>query len=134
MFEHINWLAVIVATLASFMIGALWYSEALFAKPWRRALGLTMDDLRSGHVGRTFLTAFVAMFIAAIGFSLVLGDASGWKVGLHWGLIVGLLIASPALALHNAFERKPFSFWAINAGYSSITFAVYGLIIGAWPS
>ena len=96
-------------------------------------LGLSDDDLRSGHVGRIFLVAFIAMLVAAIGFSLLLGEQAGWREGLHWGLVVGLLLVAPALAVHNAFERRPFYFWAINAGYSAVTFVVYGLVLGAWP-
>lgn len=134
MLEHINWLAVLVATLSSFLIGAVWYSPLMFARPWQRALGLSDEDLRSGNVGKLFLTAFVAMFVAAIGFSIALGDQNGWRFGLHWGLIIGLLVVAPALAVHNAFERRPFHYWLINAGYSALTFVVYGLIIGAWPA
>ncbi|MGK7296109.1 MAG: DUF1761 domain-containing protein [Candidatus Wenzhouxiangella sp. M2_3B_020] len=133
MFEHIHWLGVLVATTASFAIGAVWYSPLLFAGPWQRALGLSDDDLRSGHVGRIFLVAFVAMLVAAIGFSMLLGEAAGWREGLHWGLVSGLLLVAPSLAVHNAFERRPFHFWAINAGYSTVTFIVYGLILGGWP-
>lgn len=133
MFEHVNWLAALIATLASFVIGALWYSPLMFAGPWQRALGMSEEELRSGHVGRIFLAAFIAMLVAAVGFSIVLADAGGWRSGLHWGLIVGLFLVAPSLAVHNAFERRPFHYWAINAGYSTVTFAIYGLILGAWP-
>ena len=133
MFEQIQWLGVLVATAASFAIGAVWYSPLLFAGPWQRTLGLSDDDLRSGHVGRIFLVASVAMLVAAIGFSMLLGEAAGWREGLHWGFVVGLLLVAPSLAVHNAFERRPFHFWAINAGYSAVTFIVYGLILGGWP-
>ena len=133
MLDSINWLGALVATLASFVIGALWYSPLLFARPWQRALGMSEEDLRSGPVGRIFLAAFLAMLVAAIGFSIVLGETAGWRYGLHWGLIVGLCLVAPSLAVHNAFERRPFHYWMINAGYSTVTFVVYGLILGAWP-
>lgn len=132
MFEHVNWIGAFVATLASFVVGAVWYSPLMFATPWRRALGTSEEELRSGNVGRIFGAAFLAMLVAAIGFSLLLGEASGWREGLHWGLIVGLLVVAPSLAVHNAFERRPFHYWVINAGYTSVTFAIYGLILGAW--
>lgn len=133
MFEHINWVGVLVATVASFIIGGLWYSPLLFARPWQRALGLSDEQLRSGKVGGIFLTAFIAMAIAAIGFSMLLGESTNWKEGLHWGLIIGLLFVAPMLAVHNAFERRPFHYWLINAGYSSLSFVIYGLILGLWP-
>lgn len=32
---QINWLAVIVATIVYFALGALWYSPVAFGKPWQ---------------------------------------------------------------------------------------------------
>ena len=33
LFSNLNWLAIAVAAIAYFMIGGLWYSKMLFAKP-----------------------------------------------------------------------------------------------------
>lgn len=134
MFEHVNWIGALVASVAVFLVGAVWYSPLMFARPWQRALGLSDEDMRSGNVGRIFLSAFVAMVVAAIGFSMLLGEAAGWREGLHWGLIIGLLFVATSLAIHNAFERRPFYYWAINAGYNLLQFVLYGLILGAWPT
>lgn len=131
--EDINWLGALVAAVAAFIAGALWYSPLLFAGPWQRALGLSDEALRSGGVGRIFFLAFVAMFIAAAGFSLVLGKGAGLGMGFHWGLGVGLLFVATSLAIHNAFERRPLYYWAINAGFNLIQFLIYGLVLGAWP-
>lgn len=133
MFESVNWLGALVASVVVFLIGAVWYSPLMFAKPWQRALGLTEDDMRSGNVGRIFLSAFVAMVVAAIGFSMLLGNGAGWREGLHWGLIVGLFFVATSLAIHNAFERRPLYYWAINAGYNLLQFVIYGVVLGAWP-
>ena len=35
-----NWLAVVVATVAFFVVGAIWYT-ALFGKIWQREVGLS---------------------------------------------------------------------------------------------
>lgn len=48
MLEHINWLAVLVATLSSFLIGAVWYSPLMFARPWQRALTFVVYGLIIG--------------------------------------------------------------------------------------
>ncbi len=37
---EINYLAVVVAALGSFLLGGLWYSPALFGKVWQREAGL----------------------------------------------------------------------------------------------
>ncbi len=133
LFEHINWLGALVSAVVAFVLGAIWYSPLMFARPWQRALGLTDEEIRSGHVGRTFAAAFVAMVVAAAGFSLVLGQGAGIATGLHWGLGIGLLFVATSLAIHNAFERRPLYYWAINSGFNLVQFLVYGLILGAWP-
>jgi len=44
-FAGIQWLTVVVAAVAAFIIGALWYS-VLFAKPWVAAMGKTEAELK----------------------------------------------------------------------------------------
>ncbi len=41
---NINWLAVLLAALAGFIVGGLWYS-VLFAKVWQREAGVTDEQL-----------------------------------------------------------------------------------------
>lgn len=36
--REINYLAVLVAALANFFLGALWYSPVMFAKPWSKMI------------------------------------------------------------------------------------------------
>ena len=38
---EISWIAVVVAAIACFLLGGLWYSPALFGKAWQREAGLT---------------------------------------------------------------------------------------------
>ena len=42
--SDINWLAVLVAALAYFILGAIWYSKALFAPKWAKLVGLEMNS------------------------------------------------------------------------------------------
>jgi hypothetical protein len=65
---NINWLAVLLAAVASFIVGGLWYS-VLFAKVWQREAGLTDDQLKRGtaqvFVGSFLLTVVMAVVLAA---------------------------------------------------------------------
>lgn len=47
-FSNINYLAAGVAALASFALGALWYSPVLFGKTWQKDLGFTGEYLKEG--------------------------------------------------------------------------------------
>src|SRR3989475_8990130 len=44
---NVNVLAVIVAALATFVLGAVWYSPVLFAKQWMQAHGYTPEQLEA---------------------------------------------------------------------------------------
>ncbi len=43
---EVSYLAVIVAALSAFLLGGLWYSPLLFAKPWMAAAGITEEQTR----------------------------------------------------------------------------------------
>ena len=43
-FGELNWLAVIVAGLAYYGLGAVWYTNALFGRQYRTALGLDPEE------------------------------------------------------------------------------------------
>jgi hypothetical protein len=49
-------LPILVAALAAFLIGALWYSPVLFAKAWVRANGYTPEKLAAmqANAGRAY--------------------------------------------------------------------------------
>lgn len=40
----LNWLAVLVATIAFFALGGVWYSNALFGKQWTEAVAWEMSE------------------------------------------------------------------------------------------
>ena len=40
-----NWPAILAATVAGMLLGALWYSPLLFGKAWMRALGKTEAEV-----------------------------------------------------------------------------------------
>ena len=70
---EINWLAVFVAALASFLLGGIWYSKALFGKAWQRETGLTDEALARGNMAKIFGLSFVLAFLAAWNFANFLG-------------------------------------------------------------
>jgi hypothetical protein len=50
---QINWLAVLLAFVASMAIGFVWYMPAVLGNRWMAAIGKTEDDLKdiSGGAG-----------------------------------------------------------------------------------
>ena len=45
----VDYFAILVAALSSFMLGGIWYSKALFKNAWLESIGLTDLDLQSAN-------------------------------------------------------------------------------------
>ena len=128
----VNWVAVIVATVAAFILGAIWYSKALFGNVWMQEVGLTEENVQNANMAKTFGTTFALQLLAAIALSAFLGEGSNWLEGLHTGLWIGLFWVATAYGVTYLFEQRSLRLWMINAGYFVVWYAVLGTIIGAF--
>jgi hypothetical protein len=131
-FVEINWLSVIVATLAAFAIGGLWYSPLFVGKAWQSELKLSDADIKAANMPMIFGLTFVLNFISAIVLDMFIGRAGTLKDGLFAGLLVGVAWIATSLGTNYLFARKSFKLFLIDATYFIIYFAVMGLILGAW--
>lgn len=131
--SSINWLAVLVAALATFLLGGLWYSPILFAKSWQKAAGVTDEQLKSANMGMIFGIAFIFSLIMATNLAFYLADPA---TDLTWGMTAGFLAGFGWVFLSIGtlmlFERRPWSYLLINGGYFVVSFVVMGAIIGGW--
>lgn len=127
----INWLAVIVAAVATFALGALWYGPVV-GKAWMRASGMTEEKAASASMGMTFGLAFVLQLVAAIALAMFIGPDATAGAGLFAGFMTGAFFVSTALGVVYLFERRPAILWAIDGGYQVLAFSLMGTIIGAW--
>ena len=128
----VNWLAMLVAALSGFVIGALWYGP-LFGKVWMRLTGMTKEKGAQANMAVTFGGAYVLNLIAALGIATVSVDHTGVWFALHAGLLGAFFFVAPALGVIYLFEQQPFRLWLVNAGYQVVNFAAMGALIGAWP-
>ncbi len=124
----INWLAVLLAAVSTFVIGGLWYS-LLFAKPWQKAAGVTDEQLKSG-APRIFIGSFLLAFVMAASLAAFIGKG-GVAFGTFAGLAAGLTFVAAAFGINYLFERRSLRLFAINASYNIVAFTLMGVIIGA---
>ena len=128
----INHLAVIVAALSDFVVGALWYSPLLFATAWMKVNNLTAEDLKKGNPAVTYTVVLVLSLIISYNLAFFLGNP---ETDTTWGLTAGFLAgvwAAAAMAIVALFEKRSVKYMLINGGYVLIAFTVKGLILGAW--
>lgn len=129
---QLNYLAILAAALSTFAIGGLWYSPALFGKPWMRANGFTEESLKGGNMMKIFGLAFFLGLIAAINLAMFMGQEDNPAMGALWGFLAGFGWVATFIGTHYLFERKSFTLFLINAGYSIVALTVMGTIIAAW--
>jgi hypothetical protein len=136
LFDYINWVAVIVAALAYFVLGALWYSKILFAKRWIADLKIDVNDPNAKKgVGLMFGGSLVLMFVQCVALAILAGkieDLSGWMSGVKLGALTGCCFCAAAVGVNYLYEKKPLSLFLINGGYAIVGNIIAGIIICCW--
>lgn len=130
--ENLNWVAVGVAGLVYFIIGALWYT-VLFVKPFMRYRVKPGETLESGTPA-DYLVALLTDAISALVLAIliVLTGTVTLLDGVGLGLVAGVGLASTATLKYTIFNGPPKMLWAIDSGYIVVGFAVMGAILAAW--
>ena len=77
---EINWIAVVVAAVACFLLGGLWYSPVLFGKAWQRETGLTDEQLKNGNMVKIFGLSLVLCIARRVELRELSGAASVARV------------------------------------------------------
>jgi hypothetical protein len=136
LFSHINWLAVLVAALAYFILGAIWYSKALFAPAWAKAVGIDMSNPNKKGLGALMLGSFILIIITCIGQALLVVrmDLFILSSGLKLGALTGLCFATTAVAISFIYERRPTVIYFIDCGYHVVGQIAAAIILVMWRS
>ena len=127
---EVSWLAVALCAVSSLVLGGIWYSPMLFAKPWQQAAGLSDEELKTGNMALIFGLTLVLSFIAAAVFAMFLGKNFGVGPATAAGFSAGLCWVAASYGITYLFEHRPLKLWLINGGYHTLQFTLFGLIIG----
>jgi hypothetical protein len=133
-FSGLNYFAVVLAAIVSFLFGWLWYG-VLFSKSWMAAVGKTEADIKAqGASPVPFVIAFVAQFVMAWVLAGVIGHLGPGEVTLKNGLITAALIwigfVITTLAVNHAFQGARRSLTLIDGGHWLGVLLLQGGIIG----
>jgi hypothetical protein len=129
---QLNYLAILTSALSTFLIGGLWYSPAVFGKAWMRENGFTEESLKGGNMLKIFGVSFLLAIISAVNLAMFMGPESNPTMGALWGFLAGAGWVATFVGTHYLFERKSFTLFLINAGYSIVVLTLMGVILAAW--
>ena len=134
-FSNLNWLHILVATVAYFAFGAIWYAP-LFGKTWARLHKVSMDDdgdamkgfaaiMATGFVTTFFVTTALAILVSRLQLTEVLS-------GIKLGAFTGLFFSAAAISITYLYLRKPIGLHLIEGGYHVIGQMIAASILVAW--
>ena len=129
-YPEINAIAIIVAALAQFVLGFLWYSGMTpIGKRWTAEMGL--GDMQ-GQPGAAMAIFPIGSIMAAWAVAMVYGwsGAAGAMDGIRVGWVVAVAVAAQALASGVASGKGSVALHVINVGYLVVGYALMGAIIG----
>ena len=121
--------AVVLAAASSFMLGGLWYSNALFGRAWNAENG---GPVQSGHPAKVFGVSIVFSLIAAFAFAYWLGASPPLDAALKAGALAGIGLVATSFGINYQFAQRSFKLWLIDGGYHVVQFLLFGLILGSW--
>jgi hypothetical protein len=127
-----NWLAVLLAAVAGFLIGSIWYGP-LFGKAWQRESGLSEESIRGANMAKVFGLAALLNLFAALVLAILLVVAFGKPDVLESTIVggsIGLGLVTPSIGVNYLFSLKSLKLFAIDAGYWTVVYAVMASVIG----
>ena len=136
--DDLNWAAVIVSTVASFVIGLVWYAPPVLGGYWARQVS-RYAGIAEGDLTATPPVAALGLWLAGMAFNavalalLVEGvGADSLGEGIVLGLVAGFGLGATFFSWPAIFARAPWGWWAVNSAAFTLMQVVMGAILAAW--
>jgi hypothetical protein len=135
--SDLNWLAVLVAALAYFALGAAWYAPPVFGRVWMTAGGMSMPEPGARPSPAIYLTPLVGSVLSAVALGMLAkaSDTDTFLEGIVLGLVVAIGFAISIAFVTAQFESekpKPMVWGAVNAGYHVVGNLVAAIVVASW--
>lgn len=127
-FASLNFIAILLAGIAKFVIGGLWFSPLLFGNLWLTETGLKKEEL--GSPRNAMLTSLAICILVSFSFAILLQMlALDLRSAIAVGIIVALGITSAQMGLSFPFEGRSLKLFLIYATQCVAEFAAVVLIL-----
>ena len=128
-----NYLAVFVAAIAYWILGALWYG-VLFSKPWMELEHITIEQAQSVSPIIPYIVSFLLELLIAYSVAqlCIWRNANTAARGASVGVLIWIGFVGPITFMNYMFEMRPKTLFAINEFYPLAGLVLMGAILGAW--
>ena len=132
----VNYLAVIVAAVVAYAVGAVWHSPIGFGKAWMKMMGFSEGNMKSMPLtaAQAMSIGFVVTLLVSYIFArfMILVGAGTLQTALQLGFWVWLGFLAPTLANSWLWEGKSLKLFAFNAAYALVNITAMALVLGLW--
>ncbi|MFZ0393243.1 MAG: DUF1761 domain-containing protein [Terracidiphilus sp.] len=131
--QLISYRSVLVCAIILWIIGAMWFSPALFGKPWAALIGR-----KTGEKPKRVVWGMIASFIGDFVLAFVMVHIIVWSHansaldGLHIALLTWVGFVAAILYPNTVYEGRGAKYFMITGGYWLLGFLVIGALLGVW--
>jgi hypothetical protein len=133
LFGELNWLAVVVATLAWFAFSAIWYSIPPLSKAW--ATAAKVDTTGDGPpLALLFVPTLIGYFVTTVVIGLLVAGLgiNSLGEGLVLGVVLGVGFGMVGALVNQVYEGKGSSYFLINGVNAVIAYGIVAGILSVW--
>ena len=132
-FAGLNYLAILLAALAAFGWGAIYYMT--LSKQWLAAVGITKEQMQTGRSAAPFVISFIALVVMSWVLAGMLGHLGPGQVTVKNGIISGLFLwlgfIVTTVFVNNAYPGRKYSLSVIDSIHWLGVVVIEGAVIGA---
>ena len=133
----INYPAVVASAVGYWVLGALWYSPLLFARPFIALKGWTPEQVaalqaqsHAGEIGAAFISSLVLAYVLAHFVKFTGAETARTGVLTGFWLWLGFVVTTNLETV--LFEGRPVGLYLINNGYHLVGMLGMGALLAAW--
>lgn len=135
---EVNWLAILLATVASMIIGSVWYARSVFGDVWIKLAKINEKNMGEGAtraiaiaVVMSAITAYVLAHFTYISHAFF--QNSFLQDALSTAFWAWLGFTAVRIITHDVFENRPNRLTLLTVMHELVIFLAMGLIIGLLP-
>lgn len=132
-FGELNWMAILVATVAWFVFSAIWYSVPPLSKAWQEASKVDMTT-DGPPLALLFIPTFIGYFVTTVVIALIARGIGATEVldGVWLGVALGVGFGVVGALVSQIYEQKGSYYWLLNGINAIIAYVIVALIVTVW--
>ncbi|MDO8628301.1 MAG: DUF1761 domain-containing protein [Nanoarchaeota archaeon] len=132
-----NYLAILVASIASIILGSIWYSPSVFGNIWMKLSGITskqLSEAKKKSMAGTYLMAIIGSLVMAYVLARLAGllktSTLGGAVELAFWAWLGFIATTTLSSV--LWEGKPAKLWWLHNAYNLLNMIIMSTIVVLW--